>query len=674
MNLVPVLAAVAAVLLMPAAWGDHGCGPAFEPVTKLADGSAACVMPGTAQVLVERGWGEMPEGDDHKIRNVEFSASDVQEAVRAALSEYARLGDGMFDTVTASADSYDASSPYVFVLDDGQEPTIVAHGAAPDTVGTVATPLLQADRPYRQVLADLRAAGDIGTWIQYVLNNPAIDTIQTKDSFLVMEDGYIFGSGYYSESPGAGIMGFQLQDLDLTAEERVWLEDNPQIRVSYDPAATPYEYEDSNGLAGLPTYYIPIFEGLTGADFVVVPTETWTEALESMKDGSNDALLVITIDEPRTEYMSFTEPHTSATWDIVTLADGEDPRPLEEASVGTIENYAIEDWLDANRPDVAYTSYETTTAAFEALSSGEVDVLLQSRVLVEAVTDVPVRDFGPIGEEIRLAIGYPKDKEVLGSILQKSIAAVPEEARRTIEAQALFNRVLTDAERKWMAENPAIRVAYDPDFAPYEYQGPDGLEGLTPEYVKAFEKVTRLDLEIVESASWNDALDAAREGRADMLAMIAETPQRTAYFGFTEPHTKVDWNMVTTGSEQINPDDLASLKVGAVRDYAVVDWMSTNMPRVNIIQHDDHAAALSALSSGELDVLLDTFAVLQLAARDSGVDGLYDAGVIGDGLELSIAYPRGQAELGSILQKALDTISDEEKLAMADRAVSAALG
>lgn len=674
MNLVPVLVAVAAVLAMPAAWGDHGCGPAFEPITSLADGSGACVMPGTAQVLVERGWGEMPAGDGHKIQNVAFSESDVQDAVRNALSEYARLGDGMFDTVTASADGYDASSPYVFVLDDAREPTIVAHGAAPDTVGTVATPLLQADRPYRQILADLRAAGEIGTWIQYVLNNPAIDTIQTKDSFLVMQDGYIFGSGYYSESPGAGIMGFQLQDLDLTEEERAWLKDNPQIRVSYDPGATPYEYEDSNGLAGLPTYYIPIFEGLTGADFVVVPTETWTQALESMKDGSNDALLVITIDEPRTEYMGFTEPHTSTTWDIVTLADGEDPRPLEEASVGTITNYAIEDWLDANRPDIAYNSYETTVEAFEALSTGEIDVLLQSRVLVEAVTDTPVRDFGPIGDKLELAIAYPKDKQVLGSILQKSIAAVPEEARRTIEAQAIFNWALTDAERKWMAENPVIRVAYDPGFEPYEYQGSDGIEGLTPEYIKIFEQVTRLDFEIVESENWDGALDAARDGRADMLAMIAETPQRTAYLGFTEPHTKVDWNMVTTGSDPINPDDLASLKVGAVRGYAIVDWMSTNMPRVNLVQHDDHAAALGALASGELDVLLDTFEVLQVAARDSDVDGLYDAGAIGDGLELSMAYPRGQAELGSILQKALDTVPDEQKLAMAERAASAAFG
>lgn len=674
MNPVPVLAVLAAVFAMPAALADHGCGPGFEPVTKMTDGSAACVMPGTAQVLAERGWGEVPTEGAHQVQNVEFSESDVQEAVRNALSDYARLGDGTFESITASAGAYDASAPYVFVLDDGSEPTILAHGAAADTVDTVATPLLQADRPYRQVLADLRAAGDAGTWVQYVLNNPATDTVQTKNSFLILQDGYIFGSGYYTDSEGDGIMGFQLPALDLTGEERQWLQDNPQIRVSYDPGAVPYEYEDADGLAGLPTYYMPIFEGLTGADFVQVPTATWTDALESMKDGSSDALLVVAIDEARTEYMEFTEPHTRATWDIVTLAGGEDPRPLEEASVGTVENYAIEDWLDANMPDVKYRSYETTAAAAEALSSGEIDTLLQARVLAEAATGEALRDFGPIGEAVELAVGYPKDQDVLGSILQKAVDAVPQEARRTMAAQAVFDWGLTAAERKWMAENPVIRVGFDSDFPPYEYVGgPDGIAGLTPQYIRMLEQVTRLDYYPAQFESWTDALDATKEGRADMLTVIAETPQRTAYLGFTEPHTTVDWNMITTGSP-VDIDDLASLKVGVVRDYAIGDWMSTNMPRVNLIEHDDHAAALGALSSGQIDVLLDTFEISQWAARDLDVDGLYDAGTIGDGLELSIAYQRGQEEFGSILQKALDTLSDEEKMAIAERAVSQALG
>lgn len=668
MNPAPVLAIIAAVLVLPA-WGDHGCGPGLEPVTKLADGSPACVMPDTVPVLVERGWGDVPAEGMHGMQDVAFSESDVRDAVRGALAEYARLGDGMFETVTASAAGYDASSPYVFVLRGSGEPIILAHGAAAHTVDTVATPLMQADRPYRQVLADLRAAGEAGTWIEYALNNPAVDVIQAKRSFLVLQDGYIFGSGYYSESPGAGIMGLQLPELDLTDEERRWLEDNPQIRVSYDPAWPPYEYYDSDGLAGLPTYYIPIFEGLTGADFVVVPTETWTGALDSIRDGSNHALLAVGIDEERTSYMAFTEPHTSLTWNIVALAGSEDPRPLEESSVGTIKNYAIQDWLDANQPGVQYASYENQAEAFGALSSGQIDSVLQVWGVAVATADAELRDFGPIGDRLDLAVGYPRDQEVLGSILQKAVAAVPEEARRAIESKAVFDLRVTDAERRWMAENPVLRVAYDPDAYPYEYATPDGVGGMSAQYLRILGDVAGFDFEIVRSGSWDEALGAAREGEADLIVMAVETPQRTAYLGFTAPHTLDDWNMLTLGTEPVDAGDLASMRVGVIKSYAIADWMSTNMPRVSLAPYDDHAAALGALSSGEIDVLVDSFSLAELVARGMGLEGLYDAGVIGEKVELSMAYPRGQEELGSILQKVLDTIPEEERRMITERAL-----
>lgn len=52
-----------------------------------------------------------------------------------------------------------------------------------------------------------------------------------------------------------------------------------------------------------------------------------------------------------------------------------------------------------------------------------------------------------------------------------------------------------------------------------------------------------------------------------------------------------------------------------------------------------------------------------------GLEGLYDAGVIGEKVELSMAYPRGQEELGSILQKVLDTIPEEERRMITERAL-----
>ena len=126
----------------------------------------------------------------------------------------------------------------------------------------------------------------------------------------------------------------------------------------------------------------------------------------------------------------------------------------------------------------------------------------------------------------------------------------------------------------------------------------------------------------VHSSSWDAALEAAKAGDIDILTVIAETEQRKEHFGFTEPHTTMEWNIVTagTGPESVSPDELAGLKVGTIRGYAIEDWMRSNMPAVSFIPHDNHATALSALSSGQIDVLLDTFEVVQAAAMMNDMD------------------------------------------------------
>ena len=719
------LAAVAALLAVPAtaAWGIDSpadCGPGLEPIMKQRDGSLACVMSASVQPLIERGWGStlpadympdtMPPADpamdsmagdmmpgtmqeppadpamdsmagDMMHGTMDMSASAGADAsvteVRDAIAEYEQSGMDALQAITDSAASYDPSIPYVFVLDSANQPTVLAHGAFAERVGIMPPSVTHADRPYGEILADLRAAGDTGTWIEYTFVNPATGTDQHKRSFMVMHDGHIFGAGYYDDSIEPGVMGFPVPVLDLTDEERAWLDANPQIMVSYDPDWEPYEYVDESGmLSGLVAYYIPIFDRMTGAEFVPAMSETWTDALDSIKDGSSHVILTVGISDERGTYMDFTEPHTYLAWNMVTLdEDTVIPDSLEGLNVGTIRNYAIEEWLDAERPDVAYTGYESQTLAMEALSSGEIDVLLQVWGVALSSADYAdnLHNAGSLGDKLELAVGYSKDQQTLGSIMQKAVAAIPHEARHAIAAQAVFDSRLTDAERMWMAENPVIKVGYDPDAPPYEYAGgPDGIAGLTPSYIRIFETVTGAGFAPVHSSSWDAALEAAKAGDIDILTVIAETEQRKEHFGFTEPHTTMEWNIVTagTGPESVSPDELAGLKVGTIRGYAIEDWMRSNMPAVSFIPHDNHATALSALSSGQIDVLLDTFEVVQAAAMMNDMDAdLQNAGTVGDPLELAVAYPVDEPELGSILQKALDTVPEGKRLMIEAKAV-----
>jgi signal transduction histidine kinase len=83
---------------------------------------------------------------------------------------------------------------YIFVIDPGN--VTVAHAADPSRVGNDANLTMDADgRPIGPLLRE--AATPEGAWVQYRFTNYANGRVEDKTSWVVLEDGYIFGSGYY---------------------------------------------------------------------------------------------------------------------------------------------------------------------------------------------------------------------------------------------------------------------------------------------------------------------------------------------------------------------------------------------------------------------------------------------------------------------------------------------
>ena len=84
---------------------------------------------------------------------------------------------------------------YPFVVDPDTG-NIVAHGAFPDKIGSSSVIMTdRTERPTVEILADL--GGNGSTWTDYKFQNPRTDQLEHKRSYLQINDGYIFGSGFY---------------------------------------------------------------------------------------------------------------------------------------------------------------------------------------------------------------------------------------------------------------------------------------------------------------------------------------------------------------------------------------------------------------------------------------------------------------------------------------------
>ena len=138
----------------------------------------------------ERGWFRV---HDEYIFGARYTLSDeerVQSIVEEMIRVYNLDPDGAFDTISSFM-STDPKYPFVVEL---STLTVVAHGSNPAKVGGTSVSLTNSTvspEEFRSL-----EEGE-GVWAEYTFNNPSTGMEQHKRTWMVMHDGYMFGSGFY---------------------------------------------------------------------------------------------------------------------------------------------------------------------------------------------------------------------------------------------------------------------------------------------------------------------------------------------------------------------------------------------------------------------------------------------------------------------------------------------
>jgi len=180
------------------------------------NGAPICALPGSADMIVERGIAavverdpadEAPVGSDPLTSDLLVSMTafsdrfavikeDVVKITRDAIAAYESDGDASLDAMTAGSSAYDVSDPYPFVV-DYETMIIAAHGFIPERVGMVAEPFLTSGMTFDELRSELESEGSL--WLMYTFIDPESSHNATKKAYLELHDGLIFGSGFYPD-------------------------------------------------------------------------------------------------------------------------------------------------------------------------------------------------------------------------------------------------------------------------------------------------------------------------------------------------------------------------------------------------------------------------------------------------------------------------------------------
>ena len=130
------------------------------------------------------------------VNGYTYPAEDkIRHIVKQNIALYEADKENAFQTITS--DSLDPHYPFVIGADSKR---VVANGAFPHVVGNPSTIFFgdNTDKSSEEIFEELQ--NNDGTFVTYRFPYPGSNYEETKRSWLVLHDGYIFGSGYY-QSP-----------------------------------------------------------------------------------------------------------------------------------------------------------------------------------------------------------------------------------------------------------------------------------------------------------------------------------------------------------------------------------------------------------------------------------------------------------------------------------------
>jgi len=224
---------------------------------------------------------------------------------------------------------------------------------------------------------------------------------------------------------------------------------------------------------------------------------------------------------------------------------------------------------------------------------------------------------------------------------------------------------LDPTEKIWLQQHVgSIRVGVIeiPPLVMRESSG-DGYHGLAIEFMRRFEALLGVQLQIVRYASWKELLDAARQKQVDLVLTTVDTPDRRKFLNFPPPYVTLKNVIVSRQGEFTGEVDLSLMsgkRVAVLEASAVHERIVREFPQVRVYPLREERGLLTAVAFHEVD-----FAVTELSRavwwmQHEKLTNLRVAGSTPFDYALSVAVRNDWPEMASALSRMSGLISDAE--------------
>ena len=235
-----------------------------------------------------------------------------------------------------------------------------------------------------------------------------------------------------------------LLEINLTAKEREWIRQHPDIRLGVDPEFAPFEYLDQGRYQGMASDYVKVLNQRLQLNMTVVPGLDWNGVMEGAIQGEIDVLPAVGRTAEREAFLSYTKPYLSFHRVIVTRAEAPFISSLNDLSrqqIAVQANTSHHGYLKENT-DIRPVLYESLQDSLLAVSGNEVDAFIGNvasiTYWIRKLNLTNLKIAAPVSREVQsLHFAVRDDWPELVDILQKGLDSISDRQRKAISEKWL---------------------------------------------------------------------------------------------------------------------------------------------------------------------------------------------------------------------------------------------
>ncbi|MDE5698444.1 MAG: EAL domain-containing protein [Lachnospiraceae bacterium] len=445
------------------------------------------------------------------------------------------------------------------------------------------------------------------------------------------------------------------------------------VKVGFFPMEGYNEKNEDGTYGGMDVEYLETLCDYVNWEVEYVECDSWDAALQLLADRKIDLVGSAQFSSERAEIYQYANLASGYTFGTIAVNGGsslpyEDFGAMEQITYGVVKTYIrkaefYEYLSDHGIRNPVVKEYDNTAELQAALAEQQIDAMVHSLTEIREGQRIIGR-FAPMPIYY---ISYKGNDEVMRELNQgiADIKMKRPDLENELIAKYYDSRLdqtilLSQEEKDYIEEKKNITVGYFDGYYPFSYENEGTYHGLTKHVLDETAVLTGLTFTYVKMTNMDEAKQALKDGRIDLLNYCGDTPKSMRNSGVvvTKAYAKVPHVVIMDRDSTANEIKVLAAVKNGNEEENIAALVNED---AQILIFDSQLECLYAVNEGEADAAIcDGYLSEYLLGSNLRLNKLEIRSVLNDAHVIYMAV-RDDADspLLSILNKELPEVSDK---------------